>query len=130
MAARRFHGAGAAAWTRASAIFTAVLTDPDGVDDIVGGTLSNESGAIGYGPFVAAGQAGTYSITLAWDAVHLAEAIEFEAMELTRVFQAEFYDQAGHKVRKDVSLALMPPTVCCASRRSMAERSAFGSRCR
>ena len=72
----------------------------------MGGTLSNESGAIGYGPFVAAGQEGTYSITLAWDAVHLAEAIEFEAMELTRVFQAEFYDQAGHKVRKDVSLAL------------------------
>ena len=61
-----------------SVIFTAVLTDPDGVDDIVGGTLSDESGVIGYGPFVAAGQEGTYSITLSWDAMHQADAIEFE----------------------------------------------------
>src|SRR5688572_16528714 len=33
-----------------SVIFTAVLTDPDGVDDIVGGTLSDQTGMIGYGP--------------------------------------------------------------------------------
>lgn len=89
-----------------SVILTAVLTDPDGVDDIVGGTLSDESGAIGYGPFVAAGQEGTYSITLSWDAVHQAEAIQFEGMDGTRMFRAEFYDQAVHKVSKDVSVAL------------------------
>lgn len=89
-----------------SVIFTAVLTDPDGVDDIVGGTLSNEGGGIGYGPFVAAGQEGTYSITLSWDAMQQAEAIQFEGMDLSRVFRAEFYDQAANKVSKDVSLAL------------------------
>ena len=44
-----------------SVTFTAILTDPDGVDDIVGGTLSDTTGSIGYGPFVAAGQPGTYS---------------------------------------------------------------------
>ena len=89
-----------------SVIFTAVLTDPDGVDDIVGGTLSDESGVIGYGPFVAAGQEGTYSITLSWDAMHQAEAIQFEGMDLDRVFRAEFYDQAANKVGKDVNLTL------------------------
>lgn len=89
-----------------SVIFTAVLTDPDGVDDIVGGTLSDESGVIGYGPFVAAGQEGTYSITLSWDAMHQADAIEFEGMDLGRVFRAEFYDQAANTVGKDIDLTL------------------------
>lgn len=90
-----------------SVIFTAVLTDPDGVDDIVGGTLSDTTGMIGYGPFVAAGEDGTYSISLSWDAVHQAEPIEFEGMDLIRVFRAEFYDQAANKVSKDVNLTLM-----------------------
>lgn len=89
-----------------SVIFTAVLTDPDGVDDIVGGTLSNESGAIGYGPFVAAGQAGTYSVMLSWEAMHQAEAIQFEGMDLARAFRAEFYDQSANTVRKDVEVTL------------------------
>lgn len=87
-------------------VFTAILTDPDGVDDIVGGELSDTSGVIGYGPFVAAGQEGTYSITLSWDAMHQAEAIQFEGMDLARVFRAEFYDQAANKVSEDVNLAL------------------------
>lgn len=89
-----------------SVIFTAILTDPDGVNDIVGGALSDESGMIGYGPFVAAGQEGTYSISLSWDAVHQADPIEFEGMDLTRVFRAEFYDQGANKVSKDVNLVL------------------------
>ena len=86
--------------------FTAVLTDPDGVDDIVGGTLSDDTGKIGYGPFVAAGQPGTYSVTLSWDAMQQADPIEFENADLTRVFRAEFYDQAAHKVHQDTNLAL------------------------
>ena len=89
-----------------SVTFTAVLTDPDGVDDIVGGTLSDTTGNIGYGPFVAAGQPGTYSITVSWDAMQQAEPIEFENADLMRVFRAEFYDQAAHKVHQDTSLAL------------------------
>jgi len=89
-----------------SVIFTAVLTDPDGLDDIAGGTLSNEGGGIGYGPFVPAGQQGTYSITVSWDAMHQAEAIQFEGVDLARVFRAEFYDQGANKVSKDVNLTL------------------------
>lgn len=89
-----------------SVTFTAVLTDPDGVEDIVGGTLSDPSGAIGYGPFVAAGQEGTYSISISWDAMQQAEAIYFEATDLGRMFRAEFYDQAANKVSMDVNLTL------------------------
>ena len=89
-----------------SVTFTAVLTDPDGVEDIVGGTLSDQTGMIGYGPFVAAGQEGTYSIMVSWDAMNQAETIQFEGMDLARVFRAEFYDQAANKVSKDANLTL------------------------
>lgn len=86
--------------------FTAVLTDPDGVDDILGGTLSDPTGMIGYGPFVAAGQKGTYSISVSWDSMHQAEPIEFEDMSVMRSFRAEFFDQAANKVSKDGDLTL------------------------
>ncbi len=89
-----------------SVTLTAVLTDPDGVDDIVGGTLSDVTGKIGYGPFVAAGQPGTYSIMVSWDAMQQAEPIEFERADLMRGFRAEFYDQGAHKVHQDVDLTL------------------------
>jgi hypothetical protein len=89
-----------------SITFTAVLIDPDGVDDIVGGTLSDLTGMIGYGPFVAAGQPGTYSIMVSWDAMHQAEPIEFENTDLMRSFRAEFFDQVANKVSKDVDLTL------------------------
>jgi hypothetical protein len=61
---------------------------------------------IGYGPFVAAGQPGTYSITVSWDAMQQAEPIEFENADLTRAFRAEFYDQAAHKVHQDTNVTL------------------------
>jgi hypothetical protein len=89
-----------------SVLFTAVLTDPDGFDDIAGGTLSDQSGMIGFGPFVAAGQEGTFSISLSWGAMHQAEPIQFEEMDAMRVFRAEFFDQAANKVNKDVNLTL------------------------
>ncbi len=89
-----------------SVVFTAVLTDSDGLADIVGGTLSDTTGVIGYGPFVAAGQPGTYSISLSWEDMHQAEPIQFEGMDLVRVFRAEFYDLAANKVSEDVELAL------------------------
>lgn len=85
---------------------TALVTDPDGLADIVGGTLSNTDGTIAYGPFVAAGQPGTYSIDLSWDAIQQAEPIEFVGMDLTRTFRAEFVDLAVHSATKTVDLAL------------------------
>src|SRR5690606_3063546 len=61
-----------------SVTFTAILTDPDGVSDIVGGSLLDAQGAVDFGPFVAAGQPGTYSITLSWAQIHQAISIHFE----------------------------------------------------
>jgi hypothetical protein len=89
-----------------SVVFTAVVSDPDGFDDIAGGTLFTQDGAFSYGPFVSAGQEGTYSITVSWADVDQVEAIEFEDFSLDRVFRAEFFDMDGHKVSQDTTIAL------------------------
>lgn len=89
-----------------SVVFTAVVSDPDGFNDIAGGTLFTQDGAFSYGPFVSAGQEGTYSITVSWADVDQVEAIEFEDFSLDRVFRAEFFDMDGHKVSQDTTIAL------------------------
>lgn len=89
-----------------SVTFTAIVTDPDGLDDIAGGTLSSEDASIGYGPFVAAGQEGTYTIEVSWDAMQQAESIDFVQSEIVRTFRVDFFDQAAHSAMKTVDLTL------------------------
>ena len=92
-----------------SVTFTAILTDPDGVDDIVGGSLLDANGAVDFGPFVAAGQEGTYSITLSWAQIHQAAPIHFENMAESRTFSARFFDQAANSTTKTIGLSLQCP---------------------
>ena len=92
-----------------SVIITAILTDPDGVDDIVGGSLKNEDGSVDFGPFMAAGQPGTYSITLTWAQLHEDEPIQFENTQGKRVVFARFFDQMGHEATKSLMLGLQCP---------------------
>lgn len=89
-----------------SVIFTAILTDPDGINDIVGGTLKSVDEALQFGPFVAAGQPGTYSVTLSWAQIHQVDPIEFTAGSIGRGFRAVFFDQKGHKATDDVEVQL------------------------
>lgn len=89
-----------------SVIFTAILSDPDGFDDIAGGTLFTENGAFSYGPFVSAGQEGTYSISVSWGAINQVAPIEFENSDLDRVFRAEFFDKDGNKAIEDTTITL------------------------
>ncbi|MEZ4449606.1 MAG: hypothetical protein R3B09_09005 [Nannocystaceae bacterium] len=87
-------------------IFTAIVSDPDGFDDIAGGILFTEDGAFSYGPFVSAGQEGTYSITVTWAAINQVTPIEFERFNFDRMFRAEFFDKEANKVTKNVSITL------------------------
>ena len=92
-----------------SVVFTATVSDPDGLDDIAGGSLFTGDGAFSYGPFVAAGQEGTYSITVSWEAIDQVEAIEFESIDVERVFRAEFYDTKGKSASRDTMITLSCP---------------------
>lgn len=86
--------------------FTAVLTDPDGVDDLIGGSLLDESGAP-YGAFVTSGQEGAYQMTVTWEDINTITAIDFApGADGMRSFTAEFFDGAGHKATRNISLTL------------------------
>jgi len=85
--------------------FTAVLTDPDGIDDLIGGSLTNADATIQYGAFATSGQEGAYSLALSWDAINQADAIMFKQSE-SRMFIAVFFDSTGHRVQATASLQL------------------------
>ncbi len=87
-----------------SVVFTAVLTDPDGVDDVIGGALKAPSGAA-YGAFATSGQEGAYQLNLSWAQMDQLETIEFElAAEGQRTFIAEFFDGAGNRAERQITL--------------------------
>jgi hypothetical protein len=85
---------------------SAVLTDPDGIDDIIGGTLVDGSGAT-YGAFATSGQEGAYQISITWDEFNQVTPIDFAYGATTqRVLTARFFDQAGHSVEQSTTLTL------------------------
>ncbi|MCY0987871.1 hypothetical protein OV203_12100 [Nannocystis sp. ILAH1] len=90
-----------------SVTFNAILTDPDGVADIVGGTLRSADESLEFGVFVAAGQPGAYSLSLSWAQIHQTQPIEFDSGESPRGFRAVFFDQGGLKATDDLTLDLV-----------------------
>ena len=87
-----------------SVIFTAVVTDPDGVADVIGGTLVDTTSGNTYGAFTATAIS-SYTITVSWAAIHQARAIEFLSTD-TRNFRAIFHDQGGHQASAQAIVTL------------------------
>jgi hypothetical protein len=86
--------------------FTAVVTDPDGIDDVIGGTLSDGNGHF-YGAFATTGQEGAYQMIVSWGQINQVQDIDLAtATPASRSFVAEFFDQAGHDVQKSVDVSL------------------------
>jgi hypothetical protein len=73
-------------------MLTAHVTDPDGLDDIVGGVLLGSSSGALYGSFVQISE-GAFQVLLSWDAVDELDPIWFQ-WEGSRSFRAEFVDRA------------------------------------
>jgi len=86
-------------------IFSAVLTDPDGVDDIIGGSLVNTSNGASYGSFQTSAAEGSYQMTLTWSAINEVKTIDF-ATTAQRGFRARFFDVGGHLVEQTINLTL------------------------
>src|SRR5262245_32614596 len=59
-------------------IVTAVVTDPDGIDDVIGGQLRDASGAT-YGAFQTSAAEGAYGMSLTWAALNAVAPIDFPA---------------------------------------------------
>lgn len=89
---------------RSSATISAVVTDPDGVADVIGGVLLDPVSGGTYGSFNATGS-GTFDITVSWNSLSPARTIEFEG-GVSRVVRARFFDQSGNETFDDVTLRL------------------------
>ena len=70
--------------------FTAQVTDPDGLADIVGGVLVDDESGANYGAFVQISE-GSFSAAVSWAQVDDVRAIEFEGTG-SRTYRAEFTD--------------------------------------
>lgn len=91
-----------------SVTFTAVLTDPDGIDDLIGGSLLSDEGQH-YGAFTSSAQEGAYSLTVSWAQMNRVKPITFTGSTSTRGFVAQFYDVAGHQAARTASIDLSCP---------------------
>jgi hypothetical protein len=91
-----------------SVTFTALVTDPDGVADVIGGTLTDSAGAVTYGSFMQQ-SAGTFTFTMAWQRIHQVVPIEFAGQQV-RTFRARFLDQAAHTGEATVNVTLTCPS--------------------
>jgi hypothetical protein len=87
-------------------IFSVVVTDPDGIDDLIGGTLKDAESDSTYGAFVSTAQEGSYTLTLTWNGIHNVRPIYSPEGGWPRVFQARFYDVVGNEVTQDLSVHL------------------------
>jgi len=99
--------------------FSLILNHPNGVHDILGGTLMDPDGGT-YGTFVATTTTGAYTLSLTWPIIDIARRIEFPAGGANRVFRATFFDTAGNTAVKDFTIKL----VC-----SNASHSACNGKC-
>lgn len=88
-----------------SIVFTAVLTDPDGIDDLIGGSLTSADGTVQYGGFATSGQEGSYTLTLLWNQLHQVDDITFGTKE-SRELRAAFFDVAGNEVERRLTIDL------------------------
>ena len=85
---------------------TAIVTDPDGIDDVIGGTLKSPSGQT-YGAFQTSASEGAYEIALTWPDINSVQALAplLPGENTARVFIAEFYDQSEHRTSKEIQIS-------------------------
>jgi hypothetical protein len=92
-----------------SLIVTAVVTHPQGIAQVIGGTL-NDPGGASYGAFGVSTTSGSYSISLSWSAIEAVQDINAASGGVSRMFEATFYDQAGHSTSQTFTIQLQCPT--------------------
>lgn len=87
---------------------SAVLTDPDGVDDIIGGQLFDADAGTAYGAFATSAQEGAYAITLTWGQLVQArhDLPGPWARPVPLHLRGSFFDQAAHEASRDLAIDL------------------------
>ncbi len=86
-------------------VVTAVVTDPNGIDDLIGGQLEASTGG-SYGAFSTAAAEGSYTITLTWDALNTVRSIDAPVTGTPLDFKAVFYDVAGARTERTLRVTV------------------------
>jgi hypothetical protein len=84
--------------------FTATVSHPDGLAEIVGGTLENADVGTIYGAFQQTA-GGTFTVLLTWDQINAATPID-QGRDDVYTFEAVFRDNAGSIARRDIGLGM------------------------
>jgi hypothetical protein len=87
-------------------VVSAVVTDPDGVDDLIGGTLLDPGSGAAYGAFATSAAEGSYEIDLGWGELGTVSAIDAPPAGASRRLLARFFDVAGHRAEAEVTVTL------------------------
>jgi hypothetical protein len=87
---------------------TAVLTDPDGIEDLVGGSLLDADSGATYGAFATSAEEGAYEMSLDMQRIYEVARVEsiWPTSETVR-FRARFFDQAGNEVTAEASVSVL-----------------------
>lgn len=87
-------------------VITAVVTDADGVGDLIGGDLDDPDTGGTYGAFATSATEGAYQLSLAWSAIEAVRPIDTGIGGGMRVFHARFFDQAGNTAEQSATVML------------------------
>lgn len=83
-----------------------VATDPDGVDDLVGGVVRDPASERNYGALATAASEGAYSLDLSWEAIATVSEMSADFADDARVpFDVVLFDQAGNEVVERLNVA-------------------------
>ncbi|MBS2027101.1 MAG: hypothetical protein JST54_04280 [Deltaproteobacteria bacterium] len=87
-----------------STVISAIVSDPDGLSDLAGGTLAAPSGSGTYGAFSTPGGQGTFTFTLSWSELQSVSAFEIPAGGKSISVSATFFDNHGHSTTQTLNL--------------------------
>lgn len=87
--------------------FSALVTDSDGLPDVVGGRLVDPVSGGVYGVFASSGVAGAYTFSLTWPGMQAVRGVDASPLGGSeRRFRAEFFDVAGQVGSAEVPVLL------------------------
>ena len=85
-------------------MLSAIVTDPQGVDDVIGGTLESPTGAL-YTSFATSASEGSYGANLDWNSIHQVDTIEFRVSKEI-VPRRKIFDQAANATSRTLTIRL------------------------
>ena len=86
-------------------MLSAIVTDPQGVDDVIGGTLESPTGAL-YASFATSASEGSYGANLDWNSIHQVDTIEFRVDLERDCPRRKFFDQAANATSRILTIRL------------------------